>query len=333
MLARRLITIPVFIGTTLLMTALLPGLLLISLVLRLFRSMRGALATLLFVTGYLWCETIGILGAAYIWIRHREGVPFLRANYQLQYWWANSLKVIAERLFRLRFEVSGQRALEGPAALVLPRHASIADTVIPMVFYAIPRKIRLRYVLKNELLIDPCLDIVGNRLPNYFVDRGGQDSERARHGVASLMHHLDADEGVLIYPEGTRYSSRKRAALQARYRESTDLSEQLSRWEILLPPRLGGTMAMLANNPGRDLLFCGHSGFEGSSHFSNLINGSWMGALIRIHFWRVPFSEIPQEREATVQMLFRQWDRMQDTVRGLAAGRSIPDEPGDRSGI
>lgn len=332
MLGRRLITIPAFIGGTLLLTALLPALLVIALALRAIPASRGALATLLFVCGYLWCETIGIVTSALIWLRHRERAAFLTANYRLQYWWANALKVMAERMFRLRFEVSGQHALEGPAALVLPRHASIADTVIPMVFYAIPRQIRLRYVLKSELLFDPCLDIVGNRLPNLFVDRGGQDSERARRGVASLLDHLGIDEGVLIYPEGTRFSPAKRFALQARYRESPELSEQLRRWETLLPPRLGGTMAMLEHNPGRDLLFCGHSGFEGSSHFSNLINGSWMGARIRIHFWRVPFADIPRDREAAIQLLFRQWDRMQDTVQALAAGQPAPDAPADRAG-
>ena len=68
-----------------------------------------------------------------------------------------------------------------------------------MVFYAIPFGVRLRYVLKKELLFDPCLDIVGNRLPNYFVDRGGQDSERARRGVAELVRDLGPDEGALIY--------------------------------------------------------------------------------------------------------------------------------------
>lgn len=326
MLARRLITIPAFLGATALVTLTLPALLLIALAMRFFGPTRGALATLLFIAGYLWCETIGIMTSGYIWLRHRELGAFLTANYRLQCWWANALKVIAERLFRLHFEVSGEEALGGQPALVLPRHASIADTVIPMVFYAIPRKIRLRYVLKNELLIDPCLDIVGNRLPNLFVDRGGQDSERARQGVALLMEGLGPEEGVLIYPEGTRFSHAKRAALQSRYRESAEMSDQLQRWEILLPPRLGGTMAMLIHNPGRDLLFCGHSGFEGSSHFSNLINGSWVGARIRIHFWRIPFAELPRERDAAIRFLFQQWDRMQDTVRALAAGRPLPQE-------
>ena len=42
---------------------------------------------------------------------------------------------------------------------MLLRHAGIADTIIPRVFYAIPQQVRLRYVLKKELLMDPCLDL------------------------------------------------------------------------------------------------------------------------------------------------------------------------------
>jgi len=324
MRARRLLTIPIFIGATLLLTALLPLLVLVAILLSPFRPTRGALPTFGFLYGYLWCETIGIFSALLIWVRHRNRADFLRANYRLQYWWANALKVMAEKLFRLRFDVSGEAALAGPAGLMLPRHASIADTVIPMVFYAIPRNIRLRYVLKNELLVDPCLDIVGNRLPNYFVDRGGQDSERARRGVATLMHALDEDEGVLIYPEGTRFSAAKRAALQSRYADSADMQAQLQRWKVLLPPRLGGTLALLSNSNGKDLIFCAHTGFEGSSHFSNLVNGSWVGAHIRIHFWRVPNAEIPPDAQSQVQFLFRQWDRMQDTLNALASGQPLP---------
>ncbi len=314
---RRLVSIPLFFTLTVLLTALAPVLLLIALVAMTLPRFRGALPTLLFILGYLWCETIGIVTALLIWLRYRRRADFLEANYRLQCWWANALKVIAEKLFRLRFEIRGSDALEGPPAILLPRHASIADTIIPMVYYAIPQKIRLRYVLKKELLIDPCLDIVGNRLPNYFVDRGGQDSENARQGVATLLSDLGSNEGVLIYPEGTRFSKAKHTALGNRYADSTELQQQLARWQRLLPPRLGGSLALLQANPGRDLLFCAHSGFEGSSHFSNLINGSWMRARIRIQFWRIPFARVPKEEEAQTAFLFEQWDRMEQTVEAL----------------
>jgi 1-acyl-sn-glycerol-3-phosphate acyltransferase len=327
MAVRRLLTIPAYIGLTLLVTAALPALLPAAAVLTMLPAFRGAVPTLLFVTAYLWCETIGIIVAFWIWIRHRDPARFLAANVRLQYWWANALKVVAETLFRLRFDVGGAEALEGPGALVLPRHASIADTIIPMVFYAIPRRIRLRYVLKRELLLDPCLDIVGNRLPNLFVDRGGQDSDRAREGVARLAADLEEDEGILIYAEGTRFSASKHAALLARYADSPPMLTQLRRWDELLPPRLGGTLALLQANPGRDLLFCAHTGFEGSSRFRDLLNGAWIGARIRIAFWRVPWAAIPKRRDEQVEFLFEQWDQMQQEVRRLMSAGAAAHRP------
>ncbi len=319
MLVRRLITIPAFIAATVAVTAALPVLAIAAAICSVVPATKGALPTLGFIAGYLWCETIGIVTAFAIWIRHREADRVLQANFRLQCWWANALKVIAERLFRLTFDVEGEECLSGPAAIMLPRHASIADTIIPMVYYAIPRQIRLRYVLKRELLADPCLDIVGHRLPNYFVDRHGQDSERARRGVAALLADIGDDEGALIYPEGTRFSEAKRSQLLERYAASEDMLAQLRRWTELLPPRLGGTLALLDANPGRDLIFCAHTGFEGSSHFATLINGSWIGAHIRISFWRVPGQAVPAETDAQREFLFDQWDRMQAEVLRLQA--------------
>jgi 1-acyl-sn-glycerol-3-phosphate acyltransferase len=327
---RRLVTIPACLLLTLVLTLLLPGLLIAALVMTMLPGFRGTLPTLLFILGYLWCESIGIIASFFIWLRHRpwagqgKTAGFVTANYRLQYWWSGALKRLAERLFRLDFVVRGLDALDGAPAMVLPRHTSIADTIIPMVFYAIPKQIRLRYVLKKELLLDPCLDIVGNRLPNYFVDRGGDDSERARRGVAQLTAGLGAKEGVLIYPEGTRFSPAKQTALRRRYADVPEVVAQLDRWPLLLPPRLGGTLALLEANPGRDLLFCAHRGFEGSSHFSNLINGSWMRARIQITFWRVPFAEIPQDGPARTMFLFSQWDRMHQEVSGLPTPVEAP---------
>ena len=59
----------------------------------------------------------------------------------------------------------------------------MGDTVLPVVFFALPTGVRLRYVLKRELLFDPCLDIVGQRLPNYFARRGAGATEQEVAGV------------------------------------------------------------------------------------------------------------------------------------------------------
>jgi len=310
LIVRRLITIPALFVTTLATTLSAPVLILAGLALSRLPRTRGALPTILFLLGYLWCETIGVVAGGWVRLRHRDPEAFLQANYELQYRWTNALKTLAERLFRLQFEVEGEQALEGPAAMMIPRHASTADTIIPMAFYASPRRLRMRYVLKRELLLDPCIDIVGNRLPNLFVDRHGGDSASSQRAIAELTRALGVNDGMLIYPEGTRYGTEKWQALRAHYADNADMLAQLDRWPLLLPPRLGGTLAMLSANPGKDVVFCAHVGFEGSSHFSNLINGSWLGARVRIGFWRVRFAELPGDAEGLRRFLFEQWDRM-----------------------
>lgn len=54
---------------------------------------------------------------------------------------------------------------------------------------------RPRYVLKDDLLIDPCLDIVGNRLPNHFLDRFPHDGAvelGLLEAMAGGMNSLDS---------------------------------------------------------------------------------------------------------------------------------------------
>jgi hypothetical protein len=131
------------------------------------------------------------------------------------------------------------------------------------------------------------------------------------------MSDLNPREGALIYPEGTRFSIAKHAALRERFKDAPDLLAQLERWTMLLPPRLGGTLAMLGANPGLDVIFFAHTGFEGSSHFSTLINGSWIGAHIQMVFWRVRFEDIPRSNDAQRDFLFAQWDQMQTAIQGV----------------
>ncbi len=290
---------------------------------------RGALRSGAFVLVYLWCETIGIAVSVWLWVRHgfpthrsRRWQGFMEANFALQCGWANALKVAAERLFELHFSVEGADVLTGAPVIMLPRHASIADTIIPMVFYAIPRQVRLRYVLKRELLLDPCLDIVGNRLPNCFVARSGTDGQADIDRVSALARNHAPNEGFLIYPEGTRFSPERRqrvlAGLASRVSPS-DL-ERMQAWTDLLPPRPGGARALIETASDLDLVFCAHTGFEGASHFRTLVNGSWIGAKIRIRFWRIARSDVPSEAVAQREFLFAQWDRMQAAVVELRGG-------------
>ncbi len=300
---------------------------------RLAPRWRGLWRCLLFLTVYTWGECAGILAALWLWLRYgikaRPGTDrharFVAANYGLQRWWAAMLVRYGARLFRLRFHIEGQELLQGGGLIWMPRHASIGDTVLPMVFYCIPFQKRLHYVLKDELLWDPCLDIVGNRLPNCFVSRSGKESAMEVAKVTALLADLKADESVLIYPEGTRFDAakRQRILVSLQMQGKLSLAVRGHAWEYVLPPRFGGPIGILGASTGRDILFCAHSGLEGSSSLLSLANDSWTGSWIHIRFWRESVHSVPADRAGQEEWLLAQWARMNQTVAELHRARMM----------
>ena len=291
---------------------------------RLFVNARSTVRCLSFITVYLLCESAGILLSALFWLCWKLGGEpesrYLERNRKLQCWWAETLKRAAEKLFRLQFIVDGSDALYGAGAIVLPRHTSIGDTIFPVSFYAKPCSLGVRYVLKRELLLDPCLDIVGNRIPNIFLDRVADDMSSELSAIQTLAQNASDTESLIIYMEGTRFSVAKRARIIASLREGSDVRqlENAERWDNILPPRMAGAMALIEGAPHKDLLFCAHTGFEGSANFATLFNGSWLDSVVRLRFWRIAARDIPVGVNARREFLLSQWDRMHREVADLS---------------
>jgi 1-acyl-sn-glycerol-3-phosphate acyltransferase len=269
---------------------------------------------LAFLLLYFTFEVAGILASLVLWLiggpwisRNRE--QYLRRNFKLQCWWARVLAGGAFRIFSLRLEVEGLEDYTNRPILLFTRHVSTADTVLPALLISIPQRVILRYVIKRELLADPCLDIVGNRLPNYFVRRGSGQTEREIQAIGRLMQDLTPRHGVLMYPEGSRFTTRKRERILQRLEASGDREafERARSMALVLPPRLPGSLALLENNPGADAVFCIHTGFESTMSMAELWRGNLVGKRVRVKFWSVPFEQIPEGREALSRWMWEQW--------------------------
>lgn len=260
---------------------------------------------------YLWIECVGISATVALWlyqqVRRAPRPVYLARLYRLQAWWGRQMLGAGAWLFRLRFEHQGGDALDarGPM-LVFIRHASTADTMLPLALFGGPR-LHLRFVLKKELLFDPCLDLVGNQLPNYFIDRAVGGPEEIA-GIARLAENLGPDDGVLLYPEGTRFTPRKRQRIIDRLREKGD-AEGARRAEALqcvLPPRMGGALALLEACDA-DVVLLAHAGFDGITSLRDLYDGSFVGRTIRTRLTRIPRAEIPADAEERAAWLHRRW--------------------------
>jgi 1-acyl-sn-glycerol-3-phosphate acyltransferase len=315
---RRALTISCCLLIWLLLMAAFPLLLIAGAVIDLVRGGVWVITRCaFFFPFYLSCEVIGIVASFVIWLA--SGVwagasreRFLDWNFALQRWWASALCRGAQRIFSISIEVEGADELRSGPVIVFLRHASVADTLLPAVFIANPNGLKLRYVLKHELLLDPCLDIVGNRLPNSFVRRNSGDSLR----VVELMENLGPRDGVIIYPEGTRFTEAKRERIieeLARTGESY-LCEKARMLTNVLPPRLGGPLKLLQRNETADAVFCAHFGFDGIVDLRDFLRGSLVDRSVNVRFWRVPFSSIPKSREERIDWLFENWARVDEWV-------------------
>ncbi len=324
---RRVVSITLYIGLCVVLLAAFPLLITLLAAVDLARGSPWVLVRCLsFATLYLCCEVIGIAVSFAFWLTQpvwaaRDRGRYLTRHLALQRWWARTLYWGAERIFSMRTEVEGDADVgDGPIVLFM-RHASMGDTLLPAVILSDRHGYALRYVLKRELLWDPCLDLVGNRLPNYFVRRGSGESAREIAAVQRLMEHLGARAGVLIYPEGTRFTPAKHARAVARLEQSgqIELAARARTLRHILPPRLGGPLALLECNQGADAVFCAHVGFEGAATIGALLSGSLVGQVIRVRFWRVPFGAIPRDRAARIKWLYDQWARVDEFVGRHAA--------------
>jgi 1-acyl-sn-glycerol-3-phosphate acyltransferase len=277
-----------------------------------------ALRSAAVVTTYLTCEVLGITASGGLWLWQRLGridaERWTDLHFRLQAWWGTTLFRAVVHFFGLRVEIEGADDADlghGPY-LLLVRHTSSGDTLLASAIVCGPHRFRMRYVLKREYLWDPCLDIVGNRVPNAFVDRFSDDSAREVRRLQEISQDLASRDGILIYPEGTRFSPEKRKRVLDRLREKGDV-DMLAYAESLpcvLPPRLGGTLGILEVAPDADVVVCSHAGFEGAASLAEIWNGALINRVIRVRFRRIPHAEIPETRDARVAWLLEEWRRV-----------------------
>jgi len=332
---RRAITVPVLFVVALIYAVVFPAAGVLAALADALARRTAYLRAFCFLGVLLAAELVGVVLSAVLFVARllpgHDDAWFLDANSRLQGRWASSLLHAAARLFSLRVEVSGDDVTVPGPVVMLCRHASLGDTVIPATFVTARHRLRLRYVLKRELLYDPCLDIVGQRLPNAFVARGSGDPQREIEKVRALAHDVGEGEGILIYPEGTRFSETRRQRVIARLEERGD-AEGAARARALthvLPPELGGTLAVLTGLPEADVVVCAHTGFEGIRTLRELTDGSLVGRAVRVRFWRVRRGELPSDEAGLVEWLHATWREVDAWVAAHAedAGGGAPAGP------
>jgi 1-acyl-sn-glycerol-3-phosphate acyltransferase len=317
-LKRRLITIPILIVALLLIWVLLPLWLMVAFIIDLIRRRNWiTMRCTLVVAMYVAAEFVGAFGALVLtplkWYGHDV---FIRSHFLLQRWWARTLYGTMERVFNLKTVITGyDDALhDGGPIVVMVRHVSQIDSLIPAAFVSYPSDIVLRYVLKHELLWTPAMDVAGNRLSNHFVRRNAMAGRREIESIFKLGQNMGPMDGAVIFPEGTRFSPEKQKRLLKvmAKRAKSGIYEIAQQYKNVLPPNIGGPKAFLEASPDADVVIVAHTGFDGMRTPKDLLSGDIVGRSIRIHMWRIPRSEISMDE---IELwLYEQWKYVDDWV-------------------
>lgn len=315
---RRALTVP---GVTLawaLCLAAAPLLLPLAAAVDLLRGTRLAVArAYLVVLLYLSLEVAGLLGlAALLLAGAARGERTLLFGFQRT--WAVVALAAIRRIFSLRLEVTGLESLRRGPIVLMGNHTSMADVLLPAALVEGELGYRLRYVGKLGLVWDPCVDVAVHLLPYVMVRRGSEDTPGDVARMQALLEGVGPEEGVFLMPEGTRFTPGRQAALA---RGSGPVAELARRLPHTLPPRLSGVLGLLARNPGADPCFMAQVGLDGVRSLADVWDGALIGRTLRVEFRRVPWAEVPREREAQAAWFLREWERL-DAWVGRERGRA-----------
>jgi 1-acyl-sn-glycerol-3-phosphate acyltransferase len=314
-LARRALTVTILTLMTIvwwgLSPVIVPGLAIADLVRR--RALLLARAYLS-IGAILFGQVWGLTLVLAIWVGTGFGRAWQRAN---RWWlwaeglWADWNKRVMGRIYGITYVIEGSELLRDGPTIMLMRHASINDTILPIALITRPHGVRLRIVLKAELLIVPVVDVVGELVPTAFVRRNTGNPRRELEQCRALTRDLHPQETVMIFPEGTRFTAERRAAILARLQtKDPAAAEQAEALTHVLPLRLGGTHALIDGAPHADLIICAHTGYESSAKLADFVRGALYRATVRVKFWRIPAAQVPTDHAARAAFLHGEWKKV-----------------------
>lgn len=247
-----------------------------------------------------------------LWIQGRFGRSLdLDIHRRLQGWWAGSLLTWARRLLAVEIDWPDLATMPPGTVVVLSRHASMIDAILPAYLFPALLVRPVHYVLKRELRWVPSIDIFGHRLGNHFIDRDGK-TEQEVAGIARLAERAQPGSAIVIFPEGTYATPASRARIHRSLerRGASELVALADELRTLLPPRPAGTLALLEHTDDAPVIIFGHVGMEGVAEFRGLRANLPATHPIVVRWWVHDRKGVPSSPEEQTTWLHDQWRRL-----------------------
>jgi 1-acyl-sn-glycerol-3-phosphate acyltransferase len=291
-----------------------------------WRPVRMVLIALAFVSRHL----AALLACFALWIASRFGLRtrserMQSAHYALMRWFVGGVYRAIVRLARVEVSVSEASTAEEVLSardrpvVVLSRHAGEGETLLVMHELLCRHGRGPRVVLHEALRLDPLIDVLGDRLPNRFVDPRGGDTEVE---IAAMARELGETAALVIFPEGVNFSERSRRRGIERLEQAGHAKE--AEWargmRHVSAPRPGGALAALESAPRADVVVMGHVGFPtGLREVWRLLPER---QTIQIRLWHEPAGSLPADRDEQIDWLFGWWRTLDGWVDGRERERA-----------
>ena len=270
-----------------------------------------------------WLATGGGLGMQSRWSMRWHGWVHGR--------WTKNILAATKRCLGADISITNAELVEPSPVVVLARHISLLDAVLPSVLLTTGQPNTPRHVFMQELLWDPCLDIVGHRTPNSFVDRsvGGTVAVDDARRIGTTVQPRGS---AVIFPEGGfRNPRRFERSLERLAERRPDLSARAAALRHILPPRPAGSHALVEGAEGADAVIVAHTGFEGIGSIKEIMRNVPLEHPIEVTLRRIPRGDIPMDADGFHTWLFEQFEWIDQWAEARVAARSRCDNTRDQA--
>ncbi len=321
---RRPLTVTTWLVLSTLCLVLSPVLLLVAAITAAILRRPQPLMFIRFVIAYFARELGGLLACGGLWVMSGFGARIRsrrmrRLHYRLLNWYVHGLaaKVLSLLDIDLEVQLSDDvvAALKRDQPLLFfSRHAGPGDTLLLVDLLQTGYGRLPSVVFKDTLAIDPCVDIVGHRLPHAVLDTSDREECEAR--IQEVTANLDPRGVLVLFPEGGNFTpERRRAALRKLWQKGRRAEAEAARaMEHVMPPHPMGALAALAANRDGDVIFAGHTGLGLAAFPRELWRHTPIGGTLTERMWLAPASERPQDPDEQVTWLYDWWKRIDDWV-------------------
>ncbi|HEY1921026.1 MAG TPA: 1-acyl-sn-glycerol-3-phosphate acyltransferase [Streptosporangiaceae bacterium] len=260
-----------------------------------------------FAAVYVTGECVCVLACLLIWLA--SPVPRWRNQ---ERWRARHVKALgcflgvllrtAGLMFGFRITVEnprGRPVTPGRPLIVLGRHAGPGASFV-LIYLLLRERGRVpMVVLKDQLRLDPTLDILLTRIGCAFIGRARPGAAGPAAVIAQLASQLHADDALVLFPEGRDWTpARHRLAVRRLHRKGLNAqAKAAATMPNVLPPRPAGTFAALHGAPQAQLAVFMHTGHDHLLDATSLWHALPLKQELHMVWWNEPRPEVTTEEE------------------------------------